>query len=175
MSAIALSADCSKCAALCCVALAFDKSTQFAIDKAAGDACPNLDRACRCKIHSELENRGFGGCTKYDCYGAGQRVTQEVFDGRSWQDDPALLAPMMSAFETLRQTQELLFLFTEAQKLALPSDVRQVLQDHMAELGQAKGWNKTRLEAFSAGTGLQDARAFLKTLRPYAPGRLKPN
>ncbi|MDR3081083.1 MAG: pentapeptide repeat-containing protein, partial [Streptomyces sp.] len=37
-----LRADCSSCFALCCVALPFAASADFAIDKAAGTPCPNL-------------------------------------------------------------------------------------------------------------------------------------
>ena len=38
-----LTADCSKCAALCCVAMAFDKGDMFGCDKVAGEVCKHLD------------------------------------------------------------------------------------------------------------------------------------
>lgn len=102
-----LSADCSSCAALCCMALAFDKGPRFALDKPAGVPCPNLSRH-KCSIHSALDDKGYAGCTAYSCNGAGQRVVQELYDGQSWQDDPALIAPMIESFRHLRQLHDVL-------------------------------------------------------------------
>jgi hypothetical protein len=100
--------DCSRCAALCCLSLAFDRSESFAFAKAAGDRCPLLAPDHHCSIHDEREQRGFRGCIGYDCRGAGQRVTEELFGGRSWQAEPALARPMSEAFWRLRRVHELL-------------------------------------------------------------------
>lgn len=88
------------------MALAIDRSPAFAFDKPAGLPCANL-RANECRIHDDLEARGCSGCARYDCAGAGQRVCEEVFAGRSWRDDASLLAPMMDAFRVMREIQEL--------------------------------------------------------------------
>jgi hypothetical protein len=87
-----LRADCSRCAGLCCVAPAFAASADFAIDKPAGVPCPNLRDDFRCGIHAELRERGFPGCTVFDCFGAGQRITQETFGGRAWREAPEIAA-----------------------------------------------------------------------------------
>ena len=64
-----LRADCSRCAGLCCVAPAFAASADFAIDKPAGHACPNLRNDARCGIHAGFTGRGprrpetSSGCT----------------------------------------------------------------------------------------------------------------
>ena len=83
-----LRADCSRCAGLCCVAPAFAASADFAIDKPAGVACPNLADDFRCGIHAQLRDRGFPGCTVFDCFGAGQHITQGTFGGRTWRESP---------------------------------------------------------------------------------------
>ncbi len=75
----ALSADCANCFGLCCVGPAFAASADFAIDKAAGTPCPNLGGDFRCGIHDQLRPKGFAGCTVYDCFGAGQKVSQVTF------------------------------------------------------------------------------------------------
>ena len=75
---LALRADCAQCVGLCCVAPAFAVSADFAIDKAAGQPCPNLQADFRCGIHAGLRDRGFRGCAVYDCFGAGQRVSRHV-------------------------------------------------------------------------------------------------
>ena len=49
---LGLRADCSSCFALCCVVPAFAASSDFAIDKPAHRACPNLQGDLRCSIHA---------------------------------------------------------------------------------------------------------------------------
>jgi len=97
-----LRTDCSKCAALCCVVLAFDKSKDFAFDKNPGEPCRNLS-GHSCTIHDTLTQEGFPGCVAYDCLGSGNRVVQEVFEGQTWQEDPRLISAMIEAFSAMRE------------------------------------------------------------------------
>ena len=113
-----LRGDCANCFGLCCVALTFAASADFAIDKDAGTPCPNLDSDFRCGIHSRLRERGFSGCTVYDCFGAGQQVSQVTFGGRDWRGDRDAATTMFGVFPVMRQLHELLWYLTEA--LALP-------------------------------------------------------
>ncbi|HZX04230.1 pentapeptide repeat-containing protein [Kribbella sp.] len=96
-----LSADCGSCFGLCCVVLTFAKSADFAIDKPAGEPCPNLSAEHRCTIHSRLRDKGFPGCTVYDCFGAGQELSKRGPE-------------MFAALPILRQLHELLWYLTEA-------------------------------------------------------------
>jgi uncharacterized protein YjbI with pentapeptide repeats len=105
---IHLHADCTDCFALCCVALPFTKSTDFAIDKPAGTPCRNLD-GFACSIHDRLPAAGFPGCAAYDCFGAGQRIAQQTFGGRDWRKHPDVAEPMFAAFVTMRNLHELLW------------------------------------------------------------------
>jgi Pentapeptide repeats (8 copies) len=109
---VELRADCSRCVGLCCVAPAFARSADFAIDKPAGTPCGNLQTDFRCAIHADLRDRGFAGCTVFDCLGAGQRVTA-AFAGRDWRT-PDVAAPMFAAFAAARQVHELLWYLDEA-------------------------------------------------------------
>ncbi|MEU4424168.1 pentapeptide repeat-containing protein [Actinoplanes sp. NPDC024001] len=112
-----LAADCERCAALCCVAPAFSKSSDFAIDKPAGRPCRNLSDDFRCTIHEELPKRGFGGCVVFDCFGAGQRITQETFGGRDWRSAPEIAGDMFAVLPVMRQLHELMWYLTEALRL----------------------------------------------------------
>ena len=114
-----LKADCASCFGLCCVALPFAKSADFAVDKDAGDPCRNLLADFRCGIHANLRERGFRGCTVFDCFGAGQKVSQGTFGGRDWRRNPEVARPMFRVFPVMRQLHELLYYLDEA--LALPS------------------------------------------------------
>ncbi|WP_432889182.1 pentapeptide repeat-containing protein [Kribbella sp. CA-245084] len=98
-----LRADCANCVGLCCIALTFTKSADFALDKPAGEPCPNLSDDFRCTIHKDLRSKGFQGCTVYDCFGAGQAITSR---GQSAPE-------MFAALPILRQLHELLWYLTE--------------------------------------------------------------
>jgi Pentapeptide repeats (8 copies) len=113
-----LRADCASCFGLCCVVPAFAASADFAIDKPAGHACPNLQPDLRCGIHDRLRERGFAGCVVYDCFGAGQRVSQVTFGGRDWRQDPKTAAAMFAVFPVMRQLHELLWYLREASTMA---------------------------------------------------------
>ncbi|MDN3356215.1 pentapeptide repeat-containing protein [Actinomadura sp. DC4] len=114
-----LRADCANCFALCCVAPAFSASADFAIGKKAGRSCPNLRQDLRCGIHTRLRAQGFKGCTVYDCFGAGQKVSQVTFAGRDWRQDPETAASMFAVFPVMRDLHELLWYLTEA--ITLPA------------------------------------------------------
>ena len=109
-----LRADCSRCFGLCCVAPAFSASADFAIDKPAGQPCPNLATGFSCSIHASLRQRGFRGCAAYDCFGAGQRISQDTFGGQDWRADPRTARQMFAAFAVMRQLHALLWYLSEA-------------------------------------------------------------
>ncbi|MFC8716858.1 pentapeptide repeat-containing protein [Kitasatospora sp. NPDC057198] len=112
-----LLADCSACFGLCCVALPFAKSADFAANKNAGTPCRNLQADYRCGIHPDLRERGYQGCTVFDCFGAGQKVSRHTFGGRSWREDRDTARQMFETFPVMRQLHELLWYLAEALEL----------------------------------------------------------
>jgi uncharacterized protein YjbI with pentapeptide repeats len=133
-------ADCSRCFGLCCVVPAFAKSAEFAISKPAHTACPNLATDSRCGIHEQLRPRGFAGCTVYDCFGAGQQVSQVTFGGTDWRTSPELAEQMFAAFEVMRTLQEVLSYVVEACGWASSDALRGKLtatRDRLAALTRA--------------------------------------
>jgi uncharacterized protein YjbI with pentapeptide repeats len=110
-----LRADCTACAGLCCVVPAFSVSADFALDKPSGVPCPHLAASFGCEIHEELPERGFTGCTVYDCFGAGQRVV--AAHGGGWRDDPELRRALQADFEVVERLHELLWYLVEAARL----------------------------------------------------------
>jgi Pentapeptide repeats (8 copies) len=109
-----LQADCANCFGLCCVALPFARSADFAVDKPAGTPCTHLREDFRCGIHAGLRERGFPGCTVFDCLGAGQKVSRVTFGGRDWRDDEGTARRMFAVFPVVRQLHELLAYLAEA-------------------------------------------------------------
>lgn len=117
-------ADCENCFGLCCVVPAFAASADFAITKPAGQACPNLLEDSRCGIHDKLRKTGFTGCTVYDCFGAGQKVSQDTFDGEDWRKTPKTAKSMFAVFPVMRDLHELLYYLTEAAALPTSAPIR---------------------------------------------------
>ncbi|MBB5782986.1 uncharacterized protein YjbI with pentapeptide repeats [Nonomuraea jabiensis] len=126
---LGLLADCDSCFGLCCVALPFSASADFAIDKEAGEPCRNLRDDFRCSIHAGLRERGFPGCTVYDCFGAGQKVSQVTFQGTSWRQEPGTAGQMYAIFPVVRQLHELLWYLAEALTLEAARPVHAELRE----------------------------------------------
>jgi len=166
MTSSTLRGDCAQCAALCCVALAFDRSALFAYDKPAGEPCANLGDKGRCTIHTVRAAKGFAGCESYDCLGAGQAVTQGLFGGANWRDDPALLGPLMRAFAVLRPAHEVLALLRQVQAMALPQAVRNGLRVALMRLEPEGGWGRGDVESGRIAQATAAAHAFLRSLAP---------
>ena len=115
-----LAADCSRCFALCCVALPLVASADFAIDKAPGVPCPNLREDFGCGIHARLRESGFPGCTVYDCFGAGQKVAHLTYGGRDWRAHRGDAEEMFAVFAVVRRLHEILRHLDEARRLPVP-------------------------------------------------------
>jgi hypothetical protein len=145
--------------------LPFDAGDDFSFDKAGGEPCRHLDASHACTIHDALEERGFGGCVKFDCYGAGQRVVQEVFDGKSWRDDPALIKPMSEAFYRMRAIHDLLILLRETRRLPLERVDEQSLDALVGKLTPAGGWSQAALVGLDLKTVRSEVYDFLASLK----------
>ena len=158
-----LVADCSKCAALCCVAMPFDKGDMFAFDKEAGVACKHLDGHL-CKLHGELEDEGLKGCVIYDCVGAGQRVVQEMFGGKSWRDDPEIEADMFEAFRIMRLIHGWLELLEAAVDLPLDADQEDGLEALYARLQLPEEYDLETLIALERSGIGSEISGFLRSL-----------
>jgi hypothetical protein len=142
-----LYADCERCVGLCCIAPALTSSADFAIDKAAGQPCPNLDSACRCTIHDSLLQRGFRGCVAYDCFGAGQWVAERIARGRKATGSSRTAQRSFSIFAVVRQLHELRWYLTEAIDLPVTRPIQRDLRGLLAQTIQL---------------GRSDARAMLR-------------
>jgi hypothetical protein len=161
-----LRADCSRCAALCCVATTLVRSSDFAIDKPAGVACPKLADDFGCSIHDRLRPSGFAGCAAYDCFGAGQRTVQETFSGREWRSSAVLAPAMFDAFAVMRPLHELLWLLTEAVDL----DVGVALRGELSEAIRATERLTRQDVGALVGTDVEAHRSAVNVLLRRASG-----
>jgi uncharacterized protein YjbI with pentapeptide repeats len=127
------SADCEKCFGLCCVALPYAKSADFAFNKDGGTPCRNLQADYRCGIHKDLRNNGFRGCTVYECFGAGQKISQVTYNGEDWRDNPTIAKEMFDVFPIMQQLHEMLYYLNEALSLDDAQPINKDLKKLVAE------------------------------------------
>lgn len=109
-----LRSDCLNCFGLCCVALPYAKSADFAFDKDGGTPCRHLQSNYSCSIHENLITTGFKGCVGYECFGAGQRVSQMIYEGNDWRDNKTRAKEMFNVFPIVQQLHEMLWYLSEA-------------------------------------------------------------
>src|SRR5699024_10792577 len=112
--------DCSSCSGLCCVLLPFDRRDGFGVTKPGGTPCGHLADDDRCGIHRTLRADGWPGCTRFECFGAGQHVTQVTYGGASWRQQPDLgeVAAVLSVVRVLHEM--MLHLTTAAERAPEP-------------------------------------------------------
>jgi len=168
---VSLAADCSRCVGLCCVAPAFAASADFAFSKPAGVACRHLAADASCTIHDRLIPSGFPGCVAYDCFGAGQRVVA-LFGGGPRS------APMLSAYETVRQLHELLWYVADALSRPPAAPVHAAIADARRAIEAAIAGGPSSIEATDPAAHratvaplLRRASALTRTAVPPAAGR----
>lgn len=102
-----LSSDCSQCSGLCCVLLPFSKDDGFQVSKPGGTPCANLAGDDTCGIHDTLRRDGWVGCTRFECFGAGQHITRVTYAGASWRDQVDL-GEMAAVLTVVRGLHEML-------------------------------------------------------------------
>jgi len=123
-----LRADCDSCFGLCCVALPYVKSADFAADKDGGIPCQNLQSDFRCRIHNSLREKGYKGCSVYECFGAGQKVSQITFKGDDWNNQ-SIAKQMFEVFPMMQQLHEMLYYLKEALHRQETSKIHKALEE----------------------------------------------
>ncbi|MEV6298325.1 pentapeptide repeat-containing protein [Actinoplanes sp. NPDC051861] len=118
------------------------------MDKPAGRPCRNLNDEFRCGIHEVLPQRGFKGCVVFDCFGAGQRITQETFGGRDWRSAPDLAGDMFALLPIVRQLHELMWFLTEALRLDEARRLHPKLRAALDETDALAAGNPAELRGF---------------------------
>jgi len=129
-----LRADCGSCFGLCCTALHIVSSSDFAMDKAPGVPCHHLQTNYRCGIHGSLREKGFKGCTVFDCMGAGQWVSQVTFKGRDWRENAADAETMFRVFPVVEQLHEMIAYAAEALSYKISGALQDRLLAQLEEL-----------------------------------------
>ncbi|NBZ88366.1 hypothetical protein [Stagnihabitans tardus] len=149
-------ADCGACAALCCIHLPFDEGPDFAHDKPAGKRCRHL-AGRDCKLHGQLETKGYPGCARYDCLGAGQRATA--------------LGGEAEVFAALRRLHDDHLTLAAAGQLPLPPEAEAERLGLLSHIGASEDLDAAAALAYATSPLPAEVRAFLKGLKPLLSRR----
>ncbi|MCI4167212.1 pentapeptide repeat-containing protein [Bacillus spizizenii] len=140
-----LRADCQHCFGLCCVALPYAKSADFAFDKDGGTPCRNLQSNYQCSIHKDLREKGFRGCSAYECFGAGQKVSQITYEGKDWRNNPETANEMFDVFPIMQQLHEMLWYLYEALSIDIAKPIHPELRTSFEKIERLTRLSKERL------------------------------
>ncbi|WP_416150331.1 pentapeptide repeat-containing protein [Salipaludibacillus sp. HK11] len=123
-----LKSDCTNCFGLCCIALPFGKSVDFPFNKDSGVPCRNLCSNNLCGIHDQLRENGFRGCLSYECFGAGQHVSQSIYNSKDWHEDAEQAKEMFNVFPVVQQLHEMLWYLQQTLTLKETKSLQNSLQ-----------------------------------------------
>ncbi|WP_050635400.1 hypothetical protein [Candidatus Stoquefichus sp. SB1] len=118
---------CHQCHGLCCVALYFSKIDGFPENKMAGKPCHYLLENNQCHIYDSLKERKMKGCMIYDCFGAGQIVSQRL---PSWRHCENIME-IFEVFQTIMQLQQMLNYLIEAYYLHHNSQLKELILENL--------------------------------------------
>lgn len=147
------------------MALPFRESHGFAFAKDAGEPCRHLDGSYGCSIHAQLRESGMSGCTAYECFGAGQHVTQVLYAGASWRGSADGGAEMFAVFAVVQRLHEMLVLLDQAAALAPGREVSR-LRERVAghTVGRPEDLLDVELDRLAALVG-EELRSVSRSVR----------
>jgi len=120
--------NCKDCSGLCCVALFFNKSDGFPENKKAGKPCINLNNDYTCNVYNQLESKHLKGCIAYDCFGAGQKVTQEWKSKGYWNTNNLIKNDIFKSFEMNQMLNQIMWYLLEAYTICDESKMNRINQ-----------------------------------------------
>lgn len=170
-----LRSDCENCFGLCCVALSFAASTEFAFDKDKGTPCHNLQSDFRCKIHKNLRQNHMRGCTVYECFGAGQKVSQVTFEGKDWLRNLGTAKQMFEVFPIMQQLHEMLWYLTEALTLKETVSIHNNVRDMFNETERLTFLNPQALVDLDIPSHRTEVNTLLLTASELYRASVRPN
>lgn len=151
--------------------LPFSASAGFGVDKPSGRPCLNLLDDDSCRIHATLREDGWPGCTVFECFGAGQQVSQVTYAGRSWREQDNL-PEMAAVLSVMRQLHEMLVHLVEVARRS-PDPAVDVVRTEIEGLTTADPETLLRadVDALHERVGELLAEASARVRRPWPAAR----
>jgi len=160
----ALRIACEKCCGLCCVALYCMKTDGFPENKAAGVPCRHLRSDFRCDIHDSLAEKKMKGCLGYDCYGAGQKVTQKMGENRNWKTNPQKAKEQFQVFMVVFQLHQMAWYLLEALTLSSDHKLQTAIESLIVENEQMTAATPEEILSLDLGAYREKVNLVLKQI-----------
>ena len=106
----------------------------FPADKEAGVPCKHLNESFGCEIHQRLADKKMKGCLAYDCFGAGQKVSQICCPDINWKTSPERAKEVYDVFSVVVQLHQMQWYLLTALTLTtdehLTSDIEELIHQN---------------------------------------------
>ena len=106
---------------------------------------PIYNQIFKCSIHKNLRGKGYKGCTVFECFGAGQKISQVTFNGIDWRKDAKHARKMYDAFPVMHQLHEMLWYLNEAILLKATQSIHKELSKAIEETERLSNLNADEL------------------------------
>ena len=106
---------------------------------------PTYNQIFKCSIHKNLRGKGYKGCTVFECFGAGQKISQGTFKGIDWREDAKHARKMYDAFPVMHQLHEMLWYLNEAILLKATQPIHKELETAIEETERLSNLNPDEL------------------------------
>lgn len=157
-----MKADCFKCSGLCCTALFFSKMDGFPENKPSGKSCMNLQKDFLCKIHDSLVQYKMKGCIGYDCFGAGQYVTQSIYKNNTWQDNKEKSQEIFDVFVVVFHLYQIRYFLLEANSLISSKKFRTEIEKYIDQNIRICNQSPSKILSFNLDEYRENANKVLK-------------
>jgi hypothetical protein len=106
----------------------------------------------------------------FDCFGAGQQLTQVTFGGRTWRESPELAAAQFAVLPVMRQLHEILWHLTGALALPAAGSVHDEVRTVLATTAVITAGTADELRAFDVATYRREVGELLGRVSELARG-----
>jgi hypothetical protein len=106
----------------------------------------------------------------FDCFGAGQQLTQVTFGGRSWRGEPGLAAAQFAVLPVMRQLHEILWYLAEAVTLPGAAPLHDEVRTAQARTEGLTAGTADELVAFDVGAHRREVGELLARVSDLVRG-----
>ncbi|MGL4737646.1 MAG: pentapeptide repeat-containing protein [Cellulosilyticaceae bacterium] len=155
---------CERCSGLCCVALYCSKSDGFPEDKQAEVPCRHLRSDFKCDMHAQLVTKHMKGCLTYECFGAGQRVTQMYASLGDWATQPRKRKEIYEVFLIMTQLYQMRWYLLQAREMEQSVVDGQEIEQLILENEQIANLEPQQLITYGLGGYRERTNGILKEI-----------
>ena len=159
-----LSIDCEKCSGLCCVALYCSKIDGFPENKSADTPCKHLESNFKCNIHTQLLKKNMKGCLIYECFGAGQKVTQLYKSVGNWSSNPGQRKEIYQIFLIMTKLYQMRWYLIQAFDLNVSLEINDKITALIQENEQLAGLHPNKLLSYNLDKYREKTNHILKII-----------